>query len=34
MPLFIHPNSDAMLDKNTRADQFLNDRLKEIGLKE
>ena len=34
MPLFIHPNSDAMLDKYTRADQFLNDRLKEIGLKE
>ena len=33
MPLFIHPNSDAMLDKYTRADQFLNDRLKEIGLK-
>ena len=34
MPLFIHPKSDAMLDKYTRADQFLNDRLKEIGLKE
>ena len=34
MPLFIHPNSDAMLDKNTRADQFLNNRLREIGLKE
>lgn len=34
MPLFIHPNSNAMLSKNIRADKFLNERLKMIGLKE
>ncbi|MDB9918909.1 isopenicillin N synthase family oxygenase [Amylibacter sp.] len=32
MPLFVHPRPDVLLDKMT-AEEFLNERLKEIGLK-
>ena len=32
MPLFVHPRPDVLLDKLT-AGEFLDERLKEIGLK-
>ncbi|MGC6517616.1 MAG: isopenicillin N synthase family dioxygenase [Candidatus Puniceispirillaceae bacterium] len=33
MPIFLHPRSDVMLDKDLSAGAFLQQRLKEIGLK-
>ena len=33
MPIFLHPRSDVMLDKDLSAGEFLQQRLKEIGLK-
>ncbi|QGG80155.1 isopenicillin N synthase family oxygenase [Litorivicinus lipolyticus] len=32
MPMFIHPHADAVLKPGTTADQYLNERLREIGL--
>jgi isopenicillin N synthase-like dioxygenase len=32
MPLFVHPRPEVLLDKMT-AGEFLDERLKEIGLK-
>ena len=34
MPLFIHPRDEVILSKNYTAKSFLEERLKEIGLKE
>ncbi len=33
MPIFLHPRPDVMLDKDFSAGEFLQQRLKEIGLK-
>ena len=33
MPIFLHPRTDVMLDKDFSAGDFLQQRLKEIGLK-
>ena len=33
MPLFIHPRDEVILSKNYTAKSFLEERLKEIGLK-
>ena len=33
MPIFLHPRADVMLDKDFSAGEFLQQRLKEIGLK-
>jgi len=33
MPLFLHPNSDVRLSDQYTAKEYLNERLKEIGLK-
>jgi isopenicillin N synthase-like dioxygenase len=33
MPLFLHPNSDVSLSDEYTAKEYLNERLKEIGLK-
>jgi isopenicillin N synthase-like dioxygenase len=33
MPLFVHPKPNSVLSKKYTADQYLNERLKEIGLK-
>ena len=33
MPLFLHPNSDVRLSDEYTAKEYLNERLKEIGLK-
>ena len=33
MPIFLHPKADVMLDKDLSAGDFLQQRLKEIGLK-
>ena len=33
MPLFVHPRSECVLSKNYTAGQYLDERLKEIGLK-
>lgn len=34
MPLFIHPRSEVKLSENKTAEQYLNERLAELGLKE
>ena len=33
MPMFLHPRPDVVLKPGTTADDFLNERLSEIGLK-
>ena len=33
MPMFLHPHGDVMLDAGTSADDYLQQRLREIGLK-
>ena len=33
MPMFLHPRPDAPLTADVTADQYLQKRLKEIGLK-
>ncbi|MGB1871736.1 MAG: 2OG-Fe(II) oxygenase family protein, partial [Candidatus Puniceispirillaceae bacterium] len=33
MPMFLHPRPDALLRPDVTADQYLQKRLKEIGLK-
>ena len=33
MPMFLHPRPDVVLTPGTTADDFLNERLREIGLK-
>jgi len=33
MPLFLHPNKETILSKRYSAEEYLNERLKEIGLK-
>ena len=33
MPVFIHPRDDVVLSKTYTAKSFLDERLKEIGLK-
>jgi hypothetical protein len=33
MPLFIHPRKDVRLSERTTAGQYLDERLREIGLK-
>jgi len=33
MPMFLHPRPDVVLKPGTTADDFLNERLREIGLK-
>ena len=33
MPLFLHPRDDIILSKKYTAKAYLNERLKEIGLK-
>ncbi|MEO1066767.1 MAG: 2OG-Fe(II) oxygenase family protein [Pseudomonadota bacterium] len=34
MPLFVHPRSDVKLDENQTAGEYLDERLREIGLKQ
>ena len=34
MPLFLHPRDDIILSKRYTARKYLNERLKEIGLKD
>ena len=34
MPLFLHPRNEVVLSDNLTAIEYLNERLKEIGLKE
>ena len=33
MPLFVHPRPDVQLDEKQTAEEYLNERLREIGLK-
>ena len=33
MPLFLHPRDEVILDKEHTAGSYLNERLREIGLK-
>ena len=34
MPLFLHPRDDIILSKRYTARKYLDERLKEIGLKD
>jgi hypothetical protein len=33
MPMFLHPRPEVVLDNGTTADDYLQQRLREIGLK-
>ena len=33
MPMFLHPRPEVRLDENYTADSYLQERLREIGLK-
>jgi hypothetical protein len=33
MPFFLHPRDDVRLSENYTADEFLEERLKELGVK-